>query len=186
MDSPPPTPRLALVPFDEQNGWHAILEASNQVVLYNPASHALTVTTTQPLDSPGLDGSPVLARRPSAEVESNEVCPLCHRPLPGDTDNVDAPFDTPHEQFGNHSRASDYFHLLAAVNETSRPTSPSHAGNAFASGMADGYFTAFFREVRRLGMGANGVVWLCEHVLDGNVLGECQSFIDTFIRVKLG
>ncbi|KAG8903254.1 putative serine/threonine-protein kinase iks1 [Tulasnella sp. 417] len=38
--------------------------------------------------------------------------------------------------------------------------------------MAQGYFTAFFREKRRLGMGANGTVLLCEHVLDGNVLGE--------------
>ncbi|KAG9004176.1 putative serine/threonine-protein kinase iks1 [Tulasnella sp. 427] len=38
--------------------------------------------------------------------------------------------------------------------------------------MAQGYFTAFFREKQRLGMGANGTVLLCEHILDGNVLGE--------------
>jgi hypothetical protein len=56
--------------------------------------------------------------------------------------------------------------------------------------MADGYFKAFFQEEYRLGMGANGTVFLCQvcskfiphhpnaaeslnlqHVLDGNPLG---------------
>ncbi|PVG01469.1 kinase-like protein [Serendipita vermifera] len=38
--------------------------------------------------------------------------------------------------------------------------------------MAQGYFAAFFKEERRLGMGANGTVYLCQHVLDGNHLGR--------------
>lgn len=40
------------------------------------------------------------------------------------------------------------------------------------SSMAQGYFAAFFKEERRLGMGANGSVYLCQHVLDGNYLGH--------------
>lgn len=38
--------------------------------------------------------------------------------------------------------------------------------------MAQGYFAAFFKEEKRLGMGANGSVYLCQHVLNGNYLGH--------------
>lgn len=38
--------------------------------------------------------------------------------------------------------------------------------------MAEGYFKAFFQEEYRLGMGANGSVYLCQHVLDGEPLGH--------------
>lgn len=124
-----------------------------------------------------------------------------------------------------HSRASDYFRLLAIANETSsrRPSrSPSpyrvggggggegerhrsesiprdQAGSAEenrstrgvfpAEKMAEGYFKTFFQEEYKLGMGANGTVYLCQvrgrsptvyhvlrpllqHVLDGNPLGH--------------
>ncbi|KAG8996939.1 putative serine/threonine-protein kinase iks1 [Tulasnella sp. JGI-2019a] len=177
MDSPPPTPRLELVPFTDQNGWHPILEAPNQVVLYNPSSHALTVTTTQPVESP-LEPTPALVRRRSEGEIQEEVCPYCHRPL--DDLPQDRHDEQEYEQFEGHSRVTDYFHLLAAVNESSRPTSPNGnssdrmrgGSSSFDASMAQGYFEAFFREVRRIGMGANGTVWLCEHVLDGNVLGQ--------------
>lgn len=35
-----------------------------------------------------------------------------------------------------------------------------------------GYYERFFREERRLGMGAEGTVFLATHVIGGNVLGE--------------
>lgn len=38
--------------------------------------------------------------------------------------------------------------------------------------MAEGYFKAFFQEEYKLGMGANGSVFLCQHVLDGTPLGH--------------
>ena len=38
--------------------------------------------------------------------------------------------------------------------------------------MAEGYFDAFSREESKLGMGANASVFLCQHVLDGNLLGR--------------
>ncbi|KAJ3486519.1 hypothetical protein NLJ89_g11803 [Agrocybe chaxingu] len=38
--------------------------------------------------------------------------------------------------------------------------------------MAQGYFKTFFQEEYKLGMGANGSVFLCQHVLDGNPLGH--------------
>ena len=76
-----------------------------------------------------------------------------------------------------HSRAANYFQLLAVANETaSRPASPpalfddeepaapaSEQSSAFpADKMADGYFQRFFQEEYKLGMGANGSVFLCQ------------------------
>ena len=80
------------------------------------------------------------------------------------------------------SRVSDYFQLLEMANESSsRPSSPpgptllgagtSSSTNdarqqqpgtsAFpAEKMAEGYFKTFFQEEYRLGMGANGSVYL--------------------------
>jgi hypothetical protein len=178
----------------QSQDWQLILHASNQVVLYNPTSHALSIRHTT---SPHLSPSP---------------CPYCHRPLPSSF----LPYDA--DWFDGTSRASNYFQLLAVSNErSSRPTTPpqlddparedavEEQGNGEAGidsdeghprvfkpeAMAKGYFRAFFQEVCRLGMGANGSVFLCQvsvsvgsssliqilsfhvkHVLDGNPLGE--------------
>ena len=99
-----------------------------------------------------------------------------------------------------HSRASDYFQLLAIANETSTGISrPSTTHGAYRVGttgtfihtndersilddrtqsttptiddindtfpadkMAEGYFKRFFQEEYKLGMGANGSVFLCQ------------------------
>ena len=82
------------------------------------------------------------------------------------------------------SRVSDYFQLLEMANESSsRPSSPpgptllgagmgSSTNNARqqqsgtsalpAEKMAEGYFKTFFQEEYRLGMDANGSVYLCQ------------------------
>jgi hypothetical protein len=128
-------------------GWRTILQAQNQVVLYNPTSHALSI-------------------RPSAvhkdHLPDTSLCPYCNRPLP--TDNLDSE--------DAQDRASNYFQLLEVSNEAfSRPSSPpgiepkSPAGQGptfAAETMAQGYFNAFFEEECRLGMGANGSVFLCQ------------------------
>lgn len=151
--------------------WRPILSDSFQVVLYNPTSHALSV-------------------RPHSSLPaiSTKSCPFCHRPM-DIPDGSAAPFvDTS----PRHSRAANYFHLLEVANETaSRPSTPgeipsarlrsmsgmSHASSTrssrsreareeedtFTAGsMAEGYFKAFFKEEYRLGMGANGSVYLCQ------------------------
>ncbi|KAF8189776.1 kinase-like domain-containing protein [Mycena galopus ATCC 62051] len=136
MDESQPSPQgalVALVPSEHE--WQPIFHVSNQVVLYNPTSHALSIRHSS--NSP-----PPRARQASF-------------------------------------RASNYFHLLAIANETtSRPSTPPPSEsqsrkNTFpAEAMAQGYFKAFFQEECRLGMGANGSVYLCQHVLDGNPLGH--------------
>ncbi|KII84615.1 hypothetical protein PLICRDRAFT_117648 [Plicaturopsis crispa FD-325 SS-3] len=161
--------------------WQPIFHLSNQVVLYNPTSHALSIRRSSP--------TPTLRN-----------CPYCHRPLRTDEDERDADADA--EEFVRHetgegmsARAHNYFQLLAVANETlSRPGSPpplEDEGGTERSGrrrrrsssgagrtgfgpdaMAEGYFKAFFQEEYKLGMGANGSVYLCQHMLDGNPLGH--------------
>jgi hypothetical protein len=149
----------ALVPaFDPD--WQPIFHVSNQVVLYHPTSHALSIRQSSQYPKVG---------RPPAH------CPYCNSPLPSDFD--------PHADGSNHgesfdtglpfySRASNYFQLLAIANETSsRPSTPpsppveerrGRRSSFAADAMAEGYFKAFFQEECRLGMGANGTVFLCQ------------------------
>jgi hypothetical protein len=281
-------PSLAL---SSRSPWLPILEASNQLVLYNPTSHALSVTAPSLLPFPTTsqgwmrhvdtsrdhnsghdlsseddsyhhyhhDGSlatvPVrhqlsqLAESMNAGGELRS-CPWCSRPFsPGFSDI---------RRDGFSRRAPNYFQLLEQANSEaqSQPVSPPQSPPAYLStlspepifqsegnlrldtpdvsgtpsfedgnapdalrsvrnrlgggrlvsmdsipgtperrfgdsSMAQGYFAAFFKEERRLGMGANGSVYLCQvrscivcsqlkwlimfpqHVLDGNYLGMC-------------
>ncbi|KAH9896927.1 kinase-like domain-containing protein [Cubamyces lactineus] len=169
MDPPSPTGALvALGPVDPE--WQPILHVSNQVVLYNPTSHALSIQTH--------------SRPNSRSLARGGLCPYCHRSLSGrdERHTDDESLDSDIEDIERSpDRAPNYFQLLEVANESSRPASPANANapggpsdgpSAFrADNMAEGYFKAFFQEVCRLGMGANGSVYLCQHVLDGNSLG---------------
>lgn len=162
-ESAPPSPNQALValaPLEPQ--WQPILHASNQVVLYNPTSHALSIHKSPNVHVPDQPNSP---------------CPFCHRPLPPGFGH-DARDDLRHEG-GSQNRASNYFQLLAIANENSRPSSPPPLGNGGRASafpretMAQGYFKTFFQEEYRLGMGANGSVFLCQVCIESTHL--CSS-----------
>ena len=226
-----------LIEYQEQEQWHPILHASNQVVLYNPRSHALSIT------SASAGPAVVVTRRRDHDTEVGGRCPYCKQSLPVDFetydfgrsmndehverreenqsgqdssrwsegqwdhdrgmpygDERDDQFETLSTDPAYHSRASDYFRLLAIANErstgissSSRPhdtyrvgtssfvhsnddersgsdldnrrstTMPDDANNVFpADKMAEGYFKTFFQEEVKLGMGANGSVFLCQ------------------------
>jgi hypothetical protein len=172
----------ALVPSqDRETSWLPILHASNQVVLYNPTSHALTIHRSSQSTTLNQSSPPPL-------------CPYCSQPLPTGRTERDGSVHA-HEQdslFTNLNRfedvsgprASNYFQLLQVANDSaSRPPSPPlHSSqsvppsqsdtrspspegdnNVFTpETMAEGYFKAFFQEEARLGMGANGSVFLCQ------------------------
>ncbi|KAG6905740.1 hypothetical protein DXG01_000989, partial [Tephrocybe rancida] len=150
---------IALVPAEHE--WQPVFHVSNQVVLYNPRSHALSIRKS--------NNFPERLRGP---------CPYCKQPLPaGFEPDVDEEIDALDSDPAYHSRASDYFQLLAIANETSsRPSTPppvTQERSAFpAEKMAEGYFKAFFQEEMKLGMGANGFVLksTLQHMLDGNPL----------------
>ncbi|KAI0037215.1 kinase-like domain-containing protein, partial [Vararia minispora EC-137] len=163
---------------------YPVLRADNQIVLYDPTSHALSIRRTDPRAE--------LARAHRTSL----LCPYCSRPLSDSDDDSD---DESHSLGGSayfdaaipHERAANYFQLLEVANDTlSRPTTPpltepgaqvqlgeehsEHApeGAFRKEAMAEGYFKTFFVEEARLGMGANGSVYLCQHVLNGNPLGR--------------
>jgi hypothetical protein len=86
-------------------------------------------------------------------------------------------------------RTRGYFQILEDAHEMSRPPSPSISSRRFertptpASEVDDdmldemhlpakGYYGEYFREEKKLGMGAEGSVFLATHVISGNVLGE--------------
>lgn len=218
----------------DQAQWQPILRASNQVVLYNPRSHALTIAAESASDR--LASGVVVARRIRRE-EMEDTCPYCKQILPpgfrgypgdhtgsdggirhtpGQTDESEERWEhfsssDDEEEYSSseavsadpayHSRASNYFRLLAIANEASsvtsspRRTSPSPSrfrgssqrgfdeqrqsrsrsrgrtrtpdtrstkGAFPAEKMAEGYFKTFFQEEYKLGMGANGSVFLCQ------------------------
>lgn len=99
-----------------------------------------------------------------------------------------------------------YFRILERAHEGSRPPSPgSVAGSRSGSDRrfrsatptrpddppdpddpdeldeddlpARGYYERFFREEGRLGMGAEGSVYLATHVIGGSVLGGCPFIL---------
>jgi len=154
--SSPSRALLALAPIDPN--WRPIFHASNQVVLYNPTSHALSIRESQTSQHP----------------QRKTSCPYCKQPFPNaDLDsNIDEEIEPPLDHDSEFSRASNYFQLLAIANETSRPSTPlphtdetrgGRRSSAFSpEAMADGYFKAFFQEECRLGMGAYGSVFLCQ------------------------
>lgn len=186
-DSQPPSPvnaLVALAPFDPE--WRPILHLPNQVVLYNPTSHALSIRKH-------ADETAGLVRR-----HAGNHCPFCHHALPTETHPEQRDGESDLELDGDEfvhtrprSRAANYFQLLQTANETaSRPVSRqartipegtaggssgggggSRAGAFNADNMAEGYFKAFFKEEGRLGMGANGSVFLCQ-------VGRCPLLFD--------
>ncbi|KAI0287204.1 kinase-like domain-containing protein [Russula brevipes] len=178
--------------LDRDASWRPILHASNQVVLYNPTSHALTIHRS--------------SHSTTVKQSVPHLCPYCSQPLTPGRAERDGGIH-PHEQeslFTNLNRfedvsgprASNYFQLLQVANDSaSRPPTPplqsapsvppsrSSTRPPSPTGidgetiftpetMAEGYFKAFFQEEARLGMGANGSVFLCQHVLNGNPLGR--------------
>ncbi|KAG7092144.1 hypothetical protein E1B28_008517 [Marasmius oreades] len=164
LDHHEPPTAAALIPLDPD--WRPIFHNSdNQVVLYNPTSHALSIRQ-----------SGQFSRKP------RPPCPYCKQTLPLGFE-PDSLFDGHDESLDAepvlYSRTSNYFRLLAVANETTTGTSrpPLESSfqetSSFPPGMlAEGYFKAFFQEECRLGMGANGSVYLCQHMLDGNPLGH--------------
>ena len=189
LDSPasgsPSYGALVIVPHDEvsvtaSSEWTTILSDNHQVVLYNSDSHALAVR-------PNED------EMRTRHLHEDRDCPYCGQPM---AESVR--FKTFRETQGR-KRASNYFQLLEIANERGSRTGtpgPSSGSGSRSNGtreagtegagrssqfeprsMAEGYFHAFFKEEFRLGMGANGSVFLCQVSLP---LFSVLQFVPTF------
>jgi hypothetical protein len=85
-------------------------------------------------------------------------------------------------------RTRGYFQILEDAHEGSMPPSPAPSGRGSRrtptpAGIVEdtldeldlpgtGYYERYFREEGKLGMGAEGSVFLATHVIEGNVLGK--------------
>lgn len=174
-ESPFPSPPRGMIalPAASEQDWQPILHSSNQVVLWNPKSHALSISRFS--NNHGLT------------VQDN-ACPYCRRVLPdGFEHDTSEHTDYDAADPTQHTRRPEYFQLLSVANESTSGPPPltahednEHTGSqeegtsrAFPPNtMAEGYFDRFFQEEYKLGMGANGSVFLCQHMLDGNSLGH--------------
>ncbi len=161
--SAPTTPQQALISVSQvpvpASAWRPILEASGQLVLYNPTSHALSITQNSLPPSNSSRGHDHASQR----------CPYCSQVLPTDVrlfSRNRGEEDHLHDGRRHTRRAPNYFQLLELANMegTLRPSSPpqlpgngeapqsEEAPTGFLKGsMAQGYFSAFFREERRIG-----------------------------------
>jgi hypothetical protein len=206
-------------------------QTSNQLILYHPPSHALSVQPhppAAPSPIPGPSSRPPLllpfrnsSPSPSPITTSLphwRTCPHCSRPIPPSLSTTPTPGSGgPNAAYSfaagpsGAASASDvdmigpddigstpYFQILERAHEGSRPPSPRPRfatptpepnGIGLDSGMsgvgvgrgndqvaedlpAKGYYDRFFREEARLGMGAEGSVYLATHVIGENILGE--------------
>ncbi|KAG1053952.1 hypothetical protein G6F43_004005 [Rhizopus delemar] len=161
-----------LVPYRE---WTVISQNSTkgQVVLYNQDSQSVTVQRFSPENTFASEATASSATL-SPEVEK---CPYCHRPL---------------EKRGNAPEYMDqnYFRLLASSTTTTANNSPIQSRSSTFSpdphrldpssinlnenAFNQGYYSKFFVELKKLGKGFRGSVFLCEiqHMLDGVKLGK--------------
>ncbi|ORX34368.1 kinase-like domain-containing protein [Kockovaella imperatae] len=184
--------------------WHPIGQTSNQLILYHPPSHALSVQP-HPTSSAASSSRPRPLLLPyRADTESDDpietiraTCPYCQQTLPEPTAAL---FN--HSRF-QHLRSDSagssstfpggegntvtggYFQILERAHEGSRPPSPRlrekspsvtpqpevSDSDELEDLPGKGYYERFFREESRLGIGAEGSVYLATHVIGGNVLG---------------
>ncbi|WWD07970.1 hypothetical protein V865_006080 [Kwoniella europaea PYCC6329] len=131
---------------------------------------------------------------PIESITTVPHCPYCSQPLPAITTSNPTPHrhlsheaDDPRGRLGKQK----YFRILEQAHEGSRPPSPTPSAQSTprkryktplmeqdeddeldeADFPARGYYDRFFREECKLGMGAEGSVFLATHVIGGNVLG---------------
>lgn len=172
-------PHLYLpAPSSSSSAWRPILSDSSQVVLYNPTSHALSVRPHSS-HAPVPPGACPFCHRPIDLADGPSAPFLDTSPRHSRAANYFHLLEIANETSssrpsspGARARVRSMSGMSAAssVNAQTRGTSRSREGggqaraeSGFAAGtMAEGYFKNFFREEYRLGMGANGSVYLCQ------------------------
>ncbi|KAI9021665.1 kinase-like domain-containing protein [Phycomyces nitens] len=171
-----------LVPYRE---WTVISrnDTSGQMVLFNPETKLVTVQRYMPdsFDLPIPSGNGQSQARLLFAKSTNE-CPMCHRPL--------SDRQTSDHTSGPTFMDRNYFRLLASStragmappkqkNPEKNPGEPLEKESQSipndhlkANAFNQGYYENFFVELKKLGRGFRGSVFLCNHELDGVKLGK--------------
>lgn len=119
-------------PIESYTLWQPILRASDQIVLYNPSSHAINIV---PASLHTVSTQFTLPYRHGHRTDGPNSCPYCHRPL----DDLPGNF-APGNMGGNAysipqiEMSPDYFQVLEAVNGgvIDIPDSPPLVRSSFA------------------------------------------------------
>ena len=168
-------------------------QTSNQLILYHPSSHALSVQphTSLSVAGPSRPTQPLLLPYDSSasktEAGLDTICSACSQRIPANrAQTPTSPLRTPRGEM----RTRGYFQILEDAHEMSRPPSPSISRRRFERTPtpvpedddlldemnlpAKGYYGEYFKEERKLGMGAEGSVFLATHIISGHVLGKSR------------
>ncbi|WWC87201.1 uncharacterized protein L201_002087 [Kwoniella dendrophila CBS 6074] len=143
------------------------------------------------------DPSALNSEIPIESITTVPHCPYCSQPLPS-ANSTDQEAQSPRFNQDDRSQGDvrarslardKYFRILEQAHEGSRPPSPtpSTPRKRFQTPLmeqdddddnldeadfpARGYYDRYFKEESKLGMGAEGSVFLATHVIGGNVLG---------------
>ena len=165
---------LILSPHDNEN-LQLVLRTRQHLVEYNPASHELILRSTQS-PAPVMTNSVTRAMSQEAAFHSpahSHVCPVCQRPWEKDFFSS----SSMHTSSGWANNENDlvhvaphYFRLLSQVPLLGT-THSNVSSPPVCEEVNEGYYERFFVEIRQLGRGSRGTVYLCQHVLNGHGLG---------------
>lgn len=157
--------------------WRPIGHTPNQLVLYHPASHALRVRIQPPSPPRSAFPSDIVRandalRRRSPDSATRSLCLLCRQPVPRNGLGEVAAISGMESYFQTlehvHSE-SESFSQGVGIDDLLDAPQPRTSNEENSS--AAGYYARFFKEVRKLGMGAEGSVYLAVHHIEGDTLG---------------
>ena len=129
---------------------------NSAVVLYDFEQHAIVARRiNHPL---GDEQSGIVA-------QSSRRCPLCNTDLPSGG-------STPFVSDAYFSTLTYYHKQMPGESDPSLREAVGSLSDLSASLMVNGYYCRFFRQIKKLGSGSFGSVFLCSHVIDSVSLGE--------------
>lgn len=154
-----------------------VLRTKQHLVVYDTLSREVAVRPNEagPHRAAVPDSKCLAVKQEGASFQtapqSLQSCPFCRRPW-----SASIPQQTPlyshsdwmHESNEDVLVAPHYFRLLS---QASTRTDDESNGESIGQETNEGYYERFFIEIRQLGRGSRGTVFLCQHVLHGHALG---------------
>lgn len=165
--------------MEDSSTWQIVLyePKNNRIVLWQPSGGRLQVQPATALFQNSTDVAEYFSEL------TDDACPTCHRPFSDGSFSNRSPssssddlhsFVAP-EYFMLLHHSTEQSHLLGVEPVTSDSTTaplPQQVSSIPSSLLNNGYYARFFREIRQLGRGSFGVVFLVEHQLSSLSLGQ--------------
>lgn len=163
---------MQLVPsWHNRDGMQLVLRTNRHLVVYD---HNLRQVRLRNRSSISQESDLALTHEtPHYSESTSYACPLCLRPW---SDSTKSPSNTFEEKNWNQYYDEDgsvhvspqYFRLLS---QSANLESPDDT-RASSQNSSQGYYEKYFIELGCLGRGAQGSVYMCQHILHGHTLGK--------------